>query len=67
MTPEPSPKWTRTGAHMRLADSSDVMALDEIRQAAIRRLSLTDMSVPQAADWVERGGIPRVEQAIARV
>jgi hypothetical protein len=51
---------------MRLADPSDVMALHEIRQAAIRQLSLTHLTLWQAADWTERGGIPRVEQAIAR-
>jgi len=66
VTPEPYPKWARTGAHMRPADPSDVMSLHEIRQAAIRQLSLTHLSLCQAADWAERGGIPRVEQAIAR-
>jgi GNAT superfamily N-acetyltransferase len=51
---------------MRLADPSDVMALHEVRRAAIRQLSLTHLSLWEAADWAERGGIPRVKQAIAR-
>jgi ribosomal protein S18 acetylase RimI-like enzyme len=52
--------------HFRLADPSDVTALYDIRQAAIRQLSLTHLSECEAADWAERGGIPRVEQAIAK-
>jgi putative acetyltransferase len=51
--------------HFRLADSSDVTTLYDIRQAAIRQLSLTHLSECDAATWAERGGIPRVEQATA--
>jgi putative acetyltransferase len=50
----------------RLAHSSDVTTLYDIRQAAIRQLSLTHMSEREAAAWAERGGIPRVERAIAK-
>src|ERR1700674_1583646 len=52
--------------HFRLADSSDVTTLYDIRQAAIRQLSLTHLSECEAAAWAERGGIPRVERAIAK-
>ena len=52
--------------HFRLADSSDVTTLFDIRQAAIRQLSLTHLSDCEAAAWAERGGIPRVEWAIAK-
>jgi ribosomal protein S18 acetylase RimI-like enzyme len=52
--------------HFRLADPSDVTTLYDIRQAAIRQLSLTHLSECEAAAWAERGGIPRVEQAIAK-
>jgi len=52
--------------HFRLADPADVTTLYDIRQAAIRQLSLTHLSVCEAVDWAERGGIPRVEQAIAK-
>ena len=52
--------------HFRLADPSDVTSLYDIRQAAIRQLSLTHLSECEAAAWAERGGIPRVEQAIAK-
>lgn len=52
--------------HLRLADTSDVKALFEIRQAAIRQLCLTHLSECEAADWAERGGMPRVEQAVAK-
>ena len=51
--------------HFRLADPSDVTTLRDIRQAAIRQLSLTHLSECEAAAWAQRGGIPRVEQAIA--
>ena len=59
MTPNPS-------LHFRLAEPSDVTSLHDIRQAAIRKLSLTHLSECEAAAWAERGGIPRVEQAIAK-
>jgi GNAT superfamily N-acetyltransferase len=52
--------------HFRLADPSDVTSLYDIRQAAIRRLSLTHLSECEAAAWAERGGVPRVEQAITK-
>lgn len=52
--------------HFRLADPSDVAILFDIRQAAIRRLALTHLSECEAAAWAERGGIPRVELAIAK-
>jgi GNAT superfamily N-acetyltransferase len=52
--------------HFRLADPADVTKLYDIRQAAIRQLSLTHLSECEAAAWAERGGIPRVERAIAR-
>ena len=52
--------------HFRLVDSSDVTALFDIRQAAIRQLSLTHLLEWEAAAWAKRGGIPRVEQAIAK-
>jgi ribosomal protein S18 acetylase RimI-like enzyme len=52
--------------HFRLADPSDVTNLYDIRQAAIRQLSLTHLSKCEAVDWAERGGISRVEQAIAK-
>ncbi len=52
--------------HFRLADRSDVITLYDIRQAAIRQLSLTHLSECEAAAWAERGGISRVEQAIAK-
>jgi putative acetyltransferase len=52
--------------HFRLADPSDVTSLYDIRQAAIRQLSLTHLSECEAAAWAEHGGIPRVEQAIAK-
>jgi ribosomal protein S18 acetylase RimI-like enzyme len=52
--------------HFRLADPSDVTTLYDIRQAAIRELSLTHLSGCEAAAWAELGGIPRVEQAIAK-
>jgi len=50
----------------RLADPFDVATLYDIRQAAIRQLSLTHLSECEAAAWAERGGIPRVERAIAK-
>ena len=52
--------------HFRLAASSDVAALYDIRQAAIRQLTLTHLSNCEAVVWAERGGMPRVEQAIAK-
>jgi ribosomal protein S18 acetylase RimI-like enzyme len=52
--------------HFRLAGPSDVTGLYDIRQAAIRQLSLTHLSECEAVDWAERGGIPRVERAIAK-
>lgn len=52
--------------HFRLADLSDVRALFDIRQAAIRQLSLSHLSECEAVDWAEHGGIPRVEQAIVK-
>ncbi len=52
--------------YFRLADLSDVTTLFDIRQAAIRQLSLTHLSECEAAAWAERGGIPRVERAIAK-
>jgi ribosomal protein S18 acetylase RimI-like enzyme len=52
--------------HFRLADPADVTTLYDIRQAAIRQLSLTHLSECEAVDWAELGGIPRVEQAIAK-
>ena len=51
--------------YFRLAGLSDVTTLFDIRQAAIRQLSLTHLSECEAAAWAERGGIPRVERAIA--
>ena len=51
--------------HFRLADASDVTVLHDIRQAAIRQLSLSHLSLREAAAWAKRGGIPRVERAIA--
>ena len=70
MTPNPAlhlvdrtrPNWL----HFRVADPADVTTLYDIRQAAIRQLSLTHLSECEAAAWAERGGIPRVERAIAR-
>ena len=50
----------------RLAGPADVTNLYDIRQAAIRQLSLTHLSECEAVDWAERGGMPRVERAIAR-
>jgi GNAT superfamily N-acetyltransferase len=50
----------------RLAAASDVATLYDIRQAAIRQLSLTHLSECEASAWAERGGLPRVEQAIAK-
>src|SRR6266404_4096215 len=52
--------------YFRPADLSDVTTLFDIRQAAIRQLSLTHLSECEAAAWAERGGIARVEQAIAK-
>ena len=52
--------------YFRLADLSDVTTLFDIRQAAIRQLSLTHLSECEAAAWAERGGVPRVEGAIAK-
>ena len=52
--------------NFRLADHSDVTSLYDIRQAAIRQLSLTHLSECEATAWAERGGIPRVERAIAK-
>ena len=52
--------------HFRLADPADITTLYDIRQAAIRQLSLTHLSECEAAAWAERGGIPRVERAIAK-
>ncbi len=52
--------------HFRLADLSDVTTLYDIRQAAIRQLTLTHLSECEAAAWAERGGMPRVERAIAK-
>jgi ribosomal protein S18 acetylase RimI-like enzyme len=52
--------------HFRLAVLSDVATLFDIRQAAIRQLSLTHLSEREAAAWAERGGIPRVERAIMK-
>ena len=51
--------------HFRLADPSDVTTLFDLRQAAIRQLSLTHLSDCEAAAWAELGGIPRVERAMA--
>ena len=50
----------------RLADPFDVTTLYGIRQAAVRGISLSHMSECEAMAWVECGGIPRVEQAIAK-
>ena len=71
MTPSPALSRLRRARpslslHFRLADPSDVASLYDIRQAAIRQLSLTHLSECEAAAWAERGGIPRVEQAIAK-
>ena len=52
--------------YFRLADLSDVTTLFDIRQAAIRQLSLTHLSECEAAAWAERGGTSRVERAIAK-
>ena len=52
--------------YFRLADISDVTTLFDIRRAAIRQLSLTHLSEREATAWAERGGIPRVERAIAK-
>ncbi len=52
--------------HLRLANPSDVTSLYDIRQAAIRQLSLTHLSECEATAWAERGGIPRVERAITK-
>src|SRR5438105_9754637 len=52
--------------YFRLADLSDVTTLFDIRQAAIRRLSLTHLSEREPPAWAARGGMPRVERAIAK-
>lgn len=54
------------GLHFRLSDLADVAVLFDIRQAAIRELSLTHLSYREAATWAEHGGIPRVEKAIRK-
>jgi GNAT superfamily N-acetyltransferase len=48
----------------RIADPADVAALFDIRQAAIRQLSLTHLSANEAAAWAERSGIQRIERAL---
>src|SRR5437773_6155143 len=53
-------------ARFRLAHRFDVTTLHDIRQGAIRQLSLAHLSEREAAAWAELGGIPRVEQAIAK-
>jgi ribosomal protein S18 acetylase RimI-like enzyme len=52
--------------HFRLADLSDVTTLYDIRQAAIRQLSLTHLSECEAAIWADRGGMPRAVQSITK-
>ena len=49
----------------RPANRSDVAMLHDIRVAAIRQLSVTHLSPCDAEDWAGRGGVPRVERAIA--
>lgn len=49
----------------RLANPSDVTSLHDIRVAAIRHLALTHLSGREAEDWAGRGGVPRVERAVA--
>jgi putative acetyltransferase len=49
----------------RPANRSDVTNLHLIRVAAIRQLSVTHLSPRDADDWAGRGGVPRVERAIA--
>jgi putative acetyltransferase len=49
----------------RPAHRSDVTILHDIRVAAIRRLSVTHLSPCEAENWAGRGGIPRVQLAIA--
>ena len=46
--------------HFRLANLADVATPYDIRQAAIRQLSLTHLSECEATAWAERGGIPRI-------
>jgi ribosomal protein S18 acetylase RimI-like enzyme len=55
-----------TSLNFRIADPSDVTTVYDIRQAAIRQLSLTHLSECEAAAWAERGGISRVERAIVK-
>ena len=52
--------------HFRPANRSDVTILHDIRVAAIRQLSVTHLSPCDAEDWAGRGGVPRVEGAIAK-
>jgi len=52
--------------YFRLADLSDVTTLYDIRQAAIRQLSLSHLSEGEAAAWAERGGMPRAKQSITK-
>jgi putative acetyltransferase len=61
-----APSRPNRSLHFRLADPSDVTSLYDIRQAAIRQLSLTHLSECEAMAWAERGGIARVERAIAK-
>jgi GNAT superfamily N-acetyltransferase len=51
--------------HFRIATPADIATLFDIRQAAIQQLTLTHLSNDEAAAWAERGGIGRVERALA--
>jgi putative acetyltransferase len=50
---------------LRPANRSDVTILHDIRVSAIRQLSVTHLALCDAEDWAGRGGVPRVERAIA--
>jgi hypothetical protein len=52
--------------HLRLADSSDVAIIYDIRQAAILQLSLTRLSECEAVAWAACSSIPRVQRAVAQ-
>jgi putative acetyltransferase len=49
----------------RPANPADVKMLHDIRVAAIRHLSVTHLSPCEAEDWAGRGGVARVQRAIA--
>ena len=49
----------------RPANHSDIAILHGIRVAAIRQLSITHLLACDAEEWAGRGGVLRVERAIA--